>query len=441
MSGSVDLDRQLTARLAERFAARATTREPEGLLGASLARVAMTRQRPRWLVSERWTSMTALAVPARPAVRAIWLLAVLAVLVAILVALAIGSRSPHLPVNGPILFARGGDVYRLNGDGTTTDLTPNGGNETSISFSPDGSRLALFETTSDGAQLAVMPVTGTRPSVVPTGQLFHPTFGDTEIPAWSPDGSRVAFGSTVYADANDRGPSAVFVVDLASGRTVQLPLTGMVGADEPAFSPDGSRVAFQGRLAGDGLPVGIDGTPHALFVANADGSDIRRLSPPLPGSYDAVGYGPPSWSPDGKTIAVDAVDTTVNPGPAFRVFAIDVATGAPRQLTTQPLNGYIPRFSPDGQSIAFLDWEPPVGDLWVMRGDGSGQRLVHRRSISDTMSWSPDGQWILFEGLGADNGPDGSIDRVRVDGTGYEQLVPPQASVAPRSGLTWGAQP
>jgi len=390
--------------------------------------------------------MTTLALRARPTIRTAWLLAILVVILALLVALVVGGHRSALPSNGRILFGQGGDIYAIGDDGPPIDLTPSGGNETAVAVSPDGSTAAFFETTSDGARLATMTAAGGPTTIVPTGHVFHPTLGDSEIPVWSRDGTRLAFGSTVSGAADDRGPSSIFVVELATGRTTQLPIAGLVGAQTPAFSPDGTQIAFDAILpqtpGGSAAAVGIDGQLHAIDLINVDGTGLRRLSPQMTGSYVAPGYGPPSWSPDGRTIAFDASDTTVNPGPAFRVFTIDVPTGALTQVTQQPLNAYIPRFSPDGSMIAFLDWKPPIGDLWVMRTNGSGQLRLRGGVISDTMSWSPDGQQILFDGLAADgSGADGSINVIRIDGTGFRQLVAPQARVAPRSGLTWAARP
>src|SRR5262245_66007921 len=114
MNGPAELDRQLLARLTARFEARATTREPEGLLDAALARVATTRQRARWLASERWNPMATLTLRAQPTVRLAWLALLVALLLAALLAFVIGSQHHGLPSNGRILFGGGGDIYQIS---------------------------------------------------------------------------------------------------------------------------------------------------------------------------------------------------------------------------------------------------------------------------------------------------------------------------------------
>ncbi len=432
MSGNADLDRLLLARLGERLEARATTREPEGLLAATQARIATTRQRPRWFVSERWSPMTTLALRMRPPVRFAWLAVLLAILIAILVALALGSPRRGLPSNGRILFGQGGDVFELKADGSTADLTAGGGSESSVAFSPDGATAIFFTATDAGSRLATLRGSASAPSVLSTTGPFHPTFNGAEVISWSPDSSRITFGATPSGNANARGASQIVVVDVATGMTTTLPLGPLLAADTPSFSHDGRRIAFRGQ-------VDTTSTGHSLYVMDADGTNVRRLTGSLSDGYDAVFTGVPVWAPDDRSIVIDAVNNATSRS-LFRLFRVDVSTGVTTQLTDQPRNAYAASYSPDGTRIAFTDWQDPRSSLWVMYADGSGQTRLAEQTVSVSDQWSPDGQWILFEGQ-PNTGHDNSLYKIHPDGSGLTTLLEVPTASEPRSGVTWQRQP
>jgi dipeptidyl aminopeptidase/acylaminoacyl peptidase len=437
MSGNVrsNDDTLVARRLAARFEARSTSREPEGLLDAAMARVATTRQRPRWLVSERWLPMTTLTLRVRPVIRTGWLLAILVVIVALLLALIVGGGRHGLPSNGRILFGQGGDIWQLNADGTTTDLTPDTTVETSIVWAADGRRAGFFSATSDGAQLALLE--GNAPAkIVPTSVRFHPTFKDAEVMSWSPDGNRVVFGSTPSGDPTP-GPSRLWIVNVDTGQTNQLPLGDLVAADTPTWSRDGSTIAFRGQV--DELP----NPTHALYTITPTGSGLTRLTPTLADQYDAVAIGPPVWSMDGSTIYFDAANT-LGQDTRFRLYSVNVRTHIVTQLRTDPANPYAVSLSPDGAWLAFTNWDGPTetSSLWVMHPDGTGQRQLADHSVSMSDQWSPDGQWILYEGQPI-AGHDNSLYEIHPDGSGLKVLLnaPSPSSGNPRAGLSWQAVP
>jgi Tol biopolymer transport system component len=300
-----------------------------------------------------------------------------------------------------------------------------------VSWAPDGTRAAFWRATSDGSALWMLPATASKPVPV-TAQQFHPTFGETEVISWSPDGTRVAFGSTPSGNADDPGPSSILVVDVGTGAVTQLPRADLLAADMPTWSRDGTMIAFRGQ-------VDASGAGHRLSVMNADGSRVRRISDALADGFDAVGYGSPTWSPDGRSIVFDAINSSGRTT-AFRLYRADLAAGTVSQLTTQPRNAYAPRYSPDGSLVAFTDWQEPVSSLWVMRPDGNGKLDLADGSVSDSSQWSPDGQWILYEGQPA-NGHDNSLYRIRPDKTGRQVLLDVPSAANPRSGVSWQPVP
>ena len=162
--------------------------------------------------------------------------------------------------------------------------------------------------------------------------------------------------------------------------------------DEPVWSPDGRRLAFV-RWFKFGTDRGDPVTLQAIFVIRADGSGLQRLSPR--GAND----GNPAWSPDGTSIAfqrrANAVGVRENPD----IWVMRADGTHARRLTRHPAFDGDPAWSPDGRKIAFVRaWRNRM-EVFTMTRDGTGQQpLLRRRTRSLNPSWSPDGQLIAFLG-------------------------------------------
>ncbi len=156
----------------------------------------------------------------------------------------------------------------------------------------------------------------------------------------------------------------------------------------PAWSPDGAKIAFTATARGD------------LWVMNADGSGLRRLTDSRPGTPN-YGARQPAWSPDGRTIAfgygyvgislIEADGTRLRPFVRGYSFAAD--------------------WSPGGRWIAYAAGGELNGtSIWVKSPDGSKRRLVAERpccnySFNDP-TWSPDGERMVFTvGQAPDSNP------------------------------------
>lgn len=178
-------------------------------------------------------------------------------------------------------------------------------------------------------------------------------------------------------------------------------LTNEEGFDVSAeFSPDGRRIAFTSSRS---MPAGFPGEQRFysdLYVMNADGSHVRRVT-----FTDGVIDFQPSWSPDGRRIVVARGPGTTPPEGHLTaptdLWIIDLVSGRNRQLTDSPdtWEGW-PDWSPDGRRIGFEGdlSEPGNNDVYTIGADGrSLRRLTSRPGFDGDAHHSPDGRSIAFD--------------------------------------------
>ncbi len=274
-------------------------------------------------------------------------------------------------------------VARLS-DGKVTRL----GEGTSPAWSPDGSRLAYA-----GRFLSVVRADGTGRRELP-GSSRPQVEGP---PAWSPDGGRLAYTRIV---GDESALTLVVRADGTGARLVARSGWGTGGDRGPAWSPDGRQLAF----ALQGPPrTPAPASPPSPSASGDLHIRIASLAAGGAGTQVADGDGA-RWSPDGRSLAV------VSPG-----WLEIIVPGHHRRLVAGAVWGIA--WSPDGARIALT--AQLAGSLrtclYVVGRDGSGLRRLTGEVRADSPSWSRTGQ-IAFATYGG-------IDAIGADGRHRETLV------------------
>jgi Tol biopolymer transport system component len=252
-------------------------------------------------------------------------------------------------------------------------------------WSPDGSRIAYT-----AALDYDFPVLTIRSLAGPFHRVIS-SEGEYNYPAWSPNGRLIAFEYVENADSRDPRPM-VGVVG-ADGKNVRI-LGPDIGGNRPTWAPDSKRLAFEGLK---GLEVvSVAGGPPKV-VTSEGGAD-------------------PAWSPNGKKIAYAT----------SRGIVVVPAAGGPRKLIAAVRRAARPVWSPRGRTIAFdqIDEEDPTRSaVYEANPDGSGMRRMTKANlVAGLPAWSPDGTRIAFVDFKSTDG--GPIYVMYSDGTALTRLTP-----------------
>jgi dipeptidyl aminopeptidase/acylaminoacyl peptidase len=209
-------------------------------------------------------------------------------------------------------------------------------------------------------------------------RLTNNSVSDFE-PAWSPDGRRIAFVSS--RDNNNE------IYSMKSDGSDVTRLTNEFAQDElPAWSPDGRYILF----------VSTRDNNEEIYLMNANGTDMRRLT------NQRLRDTEPTWSPDGRKIAF--VSTRGGDEDIY-ILDLDDPEAEPVNLTQNPAADSAPAWSPDGNSIAFVSTRNGANDdLYVMDlTTGAVTQLTDNAARDTEPSWSPDGTQIVFMSQRAGN--------------------------------------
>jgi TolB protein len=219
-------------------------------------------------------------------------------------------------------------LFRVNIDGSgLTDLTP-GSTARSGTWSPDGGSI-LYSSTRDGnAELYIMNADGSA-----SRRLTH-TPQDELLPAWSPDGTRIA--AVIDGEIRLMDTEGSVIATLGPGTW-------------PSWSPDGTRIAF--ARINSGLQNPFTGHYAAdIYVVVIDGNMPVNLTR-TPSAFTS--YSAPSWSPDGTRIACWRQLPASFPNVESGLMVMSAKGGEQTTLVGEDVLPTMPVWSPDGQSIAF----------------------------------------------------------------------------------------
>jgi Tol biopolymer transport system component/DNA-binding winged helix-turn-helix (wHTH) protein len=232
---------------------------------------------------------------------------------------------------------------------------------------------SLLSSSPERREAALKTALSPSAPIIPLTNLSDPT-GD---PAFSPDGTRVAFFRQAYAP----GASGIFVKPLGSQQLLQL----SDNPDDccPVWSPDGRSIVFSRR----------SGKERTIYQVPSTGGGLRKLHVDVTSERGYL-----DWAPDGNSIAFSSTSAAGTES----IFLLSLKELTVRRITQPPLlnKDRGPAFSPDGESLAFIRrTETGLPEMIVMMPAGGGETrvvLAFNNGIVGPPAWAADNQSILF---------------------------------------------
>jgi Tol biopolymer transport system component len=286
--------------------------------------------------------------------------------------------------NGKMAFVRGAEnaseIYVMDGDGSgQTRLTNNLAFDTLPAFSPDGRRVAFTSRRdSIGTQIndEIYVVDAADSDGNGNGDnLTRLTFSQTVNefqPAFSPNGKRMSFTS------NGDGNNEIYVMT-SDGSGSPIRLTNNAAIDSRSvFSPDGGKLAFSRR---DTMSPDLSMRADDIYVMNVDGTGQTRLTFAPRADTHA------NFSPDGEKIAF----SSARDGGNNEIYVMNADGTEQTRLTSNNATDEFPAFSPDGEKIAFSSNREGNFEIYVMNSNGSGTptRLTNTSESESKPDWGP----------------------------------------------------
>lgn len=310
-----------------------------------------------------------------------------------------------------------------------THPVPNSEGDGDPSFSHDGKTIAFQRNTLDIEQVYVMPAGG-GPEHMLTSKGIRDFIDGL---AWTADDREILIGGTRLWRMSVSGDGSIESVSYVPGPATFPAVRGTLlayalaavnanvwklGLRDPthaagdasilisstrqqaaaAFSPDGSRIAFQSDRSGS----------WEIWTCDRDGSNAVQLT-----HFGASLTGTPRWSPDGKQIAFDSHANGVS-----QIYVVSAAGGEPRPLTSDPTGSRVPSWSHDGRWIYYSTIHGVAANIWKIPLEGGAPQSV-TSSGGIYAAESSEGKYLYY----SRSATDPTIWRVPIDG-GPEEQVP-----------------
>ncbi len=218
-------------------------------------------------------------------------------------------------------------------------------------------------------------------------------------PAWSPDGTHLA-----YSSLEDRGHQVIFVQDVISGRREKIS-SYKVTNSAPAWSPDGKSLA---------LSLSKDGNAE-IYVIDLLGKRKRRLT-----RHWAIDT-EPVWTPDGKFVIF-----TSDRGGRPQIYRVAAKGGRAERLTFEGKYNSRASVSPDGKRVAMIHRMDDKYQVAVLDLDNRALRVLTDGTLDESPSFAPNGSMIIYATSVASRG---ILKAVSVDGSVHQRLTVPEGDV------------
>ena len=278
-----------------------------------------------------------------------------------------------------------GEIWVANEDGTNLcRLTYTDGNSEHPAWSPNGAYLAYTSAGLNGSesQVWVVNADGSNARQITSAPLAEPWLFNFN-PTWSPDSTKLAFRG--YADGT--ADLDLHIID-ADGTDQRRVSSTYHKAAEPSWSPDGTKIAFTkygDSNCRDGIPISGDAEIWVMNVSDGvatqltgrDSSTEPACVNKQPQTYSTVFHAThPEWSPDGTKIAY----TGGRGGSDTAVWVMDADGTNETRLTSVPGYSRQPSWSHDGTQIAYSTYAGTEfgSEIWIINADGTNpQRITH----------------------------------------------------------------
>jgi nickel/cobalt exporter len=268
-------------------------------------------------------------------------------------------------------------LYLANvSDGQSTQLTDDSVNVTDFALSPDGTQLIYIVQTDElENQIWLMNVDGNE-----SKKIHDCKNASCAQPVWSPDGSRVIFEHIKLSGADATGLATLWWIDINTNKVEPLFQEDKLPGANPRWSADGEWLSYA--------------TSENLRLYHFESGESREITSSLGASA--------AWSPDGGSVLYRDV-IIHNDQFVSQLFVYDLESQTSTNIRPDAgFENFLAAWSPDGKQIAVVrrDLSVARGDqIWLMDADGGNAHALTDapNALHGTLSWSADGQYILYD--------------------------------------------